>query len=116
MKPSQWLRRVTDRASARSIADKIGRSHTAVSRWIRDERIPCEVVLEIAHAYNADAVEGLFVSGYLRREDFAAGTLLRVVRQAPTSMLIEELTERSKSWGEAVKSGKRWAPPVSWVS
>ena len=106
-----WVREVTAGASARSIGKTVNRSHTAISRWLKAEEMPCEVVLEIARVYQADPIRGLIAAGYVTTDDLLAGGSRNLLSYVPSSMLIQELAHRSKSYEKAVRGGSRWNPP-----
>jgi len=89
----EWLTAVTNGASARSIATKLGDvQNTAVSRWLRGEgagRVPAEQVIKVARAYDASVVEGLCAAGYLTTEELALYTDTNLARFGVLDMLDE---------------------------
>lgn len=89
-----WLYRVSGSTSQRSIAQNLGMQNTALSRWIRDERVPAERVIEIARHFNASIWDGLASAGYVTAEDIStrqAGD----VQDSSTRQLLEELLRRT---------------------
>lgn len=66
----EWLTRVTNGASHRMIAAEIGVQNTALSRWIRENRLPAERIIDIARAYKTPVFDGLRAAGYLTADDF----------------------------------------------
>ena len=111
---NQWLTRTTHGDSARTIARNIGRSHTAVSGWIRAGDMPPGVVLEIARAYHADPLEGLMAAQFLHRHDFE--TTHTAAKYVPTSALMDEVTKRWTVWAEHERAGNHWKPPTAWIT
>lgn len=89
-----WVAEVTGGASARAIGKRIGRSHTTVSRWLRDGG-SAEAVIEIATGYEAPIVRALVDTGWISSEDadraFAADSLRRV----PNVVLTAEVHRRA---------------------
>ncbi len=89
-----WLYRVADSTSQRSIAAAIGVQNTALSRWIREEHVPAERVIEIARHYKVSIWDGLNAAGYLTHEDLSAGIPLAVT-DTSSRVLLEELLKRA---------------------
>lgn len=68
MRYEEWIQEVTFGASHRDIADKLGdRTHPTVGRSIK-ARDP-KFTVTIAHAYGANAVEGLIAAGFITRDE-----------------------------------------------
>jgi hypothetical protein len=102
----EWVSTLTQQESARAISEKVGRSHTAVSKWLRSGCMPAEVVIDIARSYNGDVVEGLLAGGLMIPADLANGGLRSAVRHAPTIFLTEELHARATA-AETAKASAR---------
>lgn len=117
---SEWIRSVTDGASARQIAASIHRSHTSVASWVRTGDPPAEVVIQIARAYRADPVGGLIASGALTMDDLMP-YLRTALSHAPQTWLTDELHRRSRVWEEVTSAGETFTPwfkfpsEVEWV-
>jgi hypothetical protein len=89
-----WVGRITDGASDRKIADRLGIAGTMFSRWKRLESMPAPRVIELARAFKADCVEGLVAAGYLTEDEAASAGTAGAVRAASDKSLIEELHRR----------------------
>lgn len=107
----QWVAEATDSASARAIAERLHRSNTTVASWIRTNKFPCNIVIEMAREYKADPVAGLIAAGYLTREDLMNGGLKNAVHVAPTALLVSELHSRHGGVQQAIDSGDMWKSP-----
>lgn len=90
----EWLERVTGGKSHRAIASDLGIPNTALSRWLRNEHIPAERVIEIARFYKASSLDGLLAAGYLTSDDIITGATHEALRHASTRELTEELLRR----------------------
>lgn len=106
---TEWVRVVSGGASARQIAARIHRSHSSVARWVRDDGVPAEVVIEIARAYDADPVEGLVAAGHLSVGEIVPH-LRNVLKYTPQTYLTEELHRRSRVWEAATMQGESFTP------
>lgn len=106
-----WVAQATGDASARSIADRMRKSHTAVARWIREGDMPCYAIIELASVYKADPVEGLMAGGFISPDDMRNIGMQQAVKFAPSEMLILELADRARTYKEASDRGEEWNPP-----
>lgn len=89
-----WARDVTCDASARAIAARIGRSHTTVSRWLRDGG-SADAVIAIAVGYGAPVVRSLVEMGYLSPEEAERVNVSDMLRTLPNVALTNELHRRA---------------------
>lgn len=92
-----WVAEVTGGASARAIAKRIGRSHTTVSRWLRDGG-PAEAVIEIATGYEAPIVRALVDTGWITAEDATRAFAADILRRVPNVTLTAELHRRAREF------------------
>lgn len=109
MEWTEWVQEVTGGASARQIAARTHRSHTTVSRWIRDGGAPADVVLNIAKAFGGDPIQGLLAAGLLTLEDLRPA-LRAGLSAAPQTLLTAELHRRSQAWTHARVQGYDFEP------
>jgi len=89
-----WVNVTTRGASNRAIAARIGRSHTTVSRWLRDGG-SADAVIAIAVGYGAPVVRALVDMGYLRPEDAERVNITDVLRTVPNVALTAEVHRRA---------------------
>jgi len=89
-----WLDRATNGASQRAIASAMGYQNTALSRWIRDDKMPAERVIEIARHYNQRIFDGLKAAHYLTDDDLAPIEVTEFLSVCDSLDLIDELRRR----------------------
>lgn len=90
-----WLQRITQ-DSHRTIAESIGGhvSHTTISRAAASDNPPAHLVVEIARAYGADAVQALQWAGILTPEEVVAYSPAASLRTVPSLVMLQELARR----------------------
>lgn len=98
----EWLRLSIGDVSVRDVASQIGYSKSAVSRYLRTEKPPAEVVIAVSVSYGLDVLVGLVVAGYISREYVESGVEERL-QHVPARFLLAELARRSE--GEQVPPG-----------
>jgi IS30 family transposase len=85
----EWLDNTTGGASQRKIAQRIHRSPSTVSRWLR-AGVPPEAAIQIAIGYHADLYEALIAAGWLKPSDIEKiDTTSRLTKQATTKLTAE---------------------------
>ena len=89
-----WLYRVSGSTSQRSIAQDLGYQNTALSRWIREGKVPAERVIELARHYDASIWDGLRVAGYITSADMTTGGGSDL-SETTSRALLEELLRRA---------------------
>lgn len=91
---TDWLHRTSRNESTRTIASRVGKSHTTVQRWLHNGPTP-EAVFRLIIAYGADPIEAFVTAGWMTQaeaEQFRTNPDLSAV---PTDILTGELHQRA---------------------
>ena len=91
---AEWLDRITGNLSNRKVAIELGVTNTALSRWVRDEKMTAEWVITIARHYEANVVEALSATGHITKEEAAEAVPGASIRTAASTELSAELHMR----------------------
>lgn len=84
--PADW--------TERSVARDTGNDNKSVGRWMDLAQPRAEFILQLAHAYNADPLEGLIAAGYLEPRDVEESAVERALRIATDIQLAQEMYRR----------------------
>jgi hypothetical protein len=80
----------------RHIATVVHHSPSSLATWYRDSSMPAEVIIELAHAYDVDPIEGLRVAKILTDHDIERH-LPVCASHMSTLLLAEELHRRAQT-------------------
>lgn len=89
-----WVTKVTGGATARQVAERIGKSHTTALRWMHNGTSP-EQVIAFAIAYNADIIQALVAAGWISESDLENLNLASALRSLTEVELAGELYRRA---------------------
>ena len=89
---TDWLETITGGASWRSIAEKLGTTHSTIQRRIKQDT--ATTVLEIAEAYGASRVEALLAAGALAAGDLDAYARSMGLNEYSDLELAQEMVRR----------------------
>lgn len=90
----QWIRRITNGASMRSIAHTSGLKQATLARQMSGQRVPAETVAAIGHAYGANVLEGLLAHGLLTPDDIESVREVVGLRECSDRELTDEILRR----------------------
>jgi transposase-like protein len=91
---NDWLAVATNGASHRAIARALDLQSGALSRWIRTETIPAQVIIDIARHYRANPIEALCVAGFLTQDEVSHAAADVEIKSATDLNLVDELHRR----------------------
>lgn len=90
----RWLQAVTQERSIRGIANRVGVSHTTVSKWVR-EGVPESRVLELTVRFHGDLVAALVILGHIEPDQVGRLNYAAILEYAPSRALTKELHART---------------------
>lgn len=85
METIRWFDRITGDDTPNAAAKRSGVNQPTLSRQIKAGALSAEVIVAIARAYDADAIEGLIIGGLITEAD---------VRKHGAEVLLEQITDR----------------------
>lgn len=88
-----WIRDISDNASDRQVALKIGIAPSTVGRW-QDYPPKIDAVVALARAYGVPVADGLLAAGYVTRGELREPRFERDLRRFTAAELIAELAQR----------------------
>ena len=88
-----WINEVSDNASLRQVALKIGVAPSTPTRW-KDYPPRMDAIVAIARAYGAPVADGLLAAGYVTEGELRAPRPERDLGRFSATELLAELTQR----------------------
>lgn len=96
MKHAKWLAQVTDSASEREVAKRIGIPHTTINSQLQRGRFSAENVIKIAEAFDHHPITALIDTGYVGAKWAMQADVHEALREADDEDLAEEILRRMK--------------------
>lgn len=96
MEHAKWLAQVTDSASEREVAKRIGIPHTTINSQLQRGRFSAENVIKIAEAFDHHPITALIDTGYVGAKWAMQADVHEALREADDEDLAEEILRRMK--------------------
>lgn len=96
MEHTKWLAQVTDSASEREVAKRIGIPHTTINSQLQRGRFSAENVIKIAEAFDHHPITALIDTGYVGAKWAMQADVHEALREADDEDLAEEILRRMK--------------------
>lgn len=96
-----WIRDISDHASDRQVAQKIGIAPSTVGRW-RDYPPKIDAVVSLARAYGVPVSDGLIAAGYVEPGELREPRLERDLGKFSAHELLAELSQRVTDNGQEI--------------
>lgn len=90
---SSWLNAITT-DSHREVAKRVGVAASTITRAVRADNPPPNVVAAVARSYGFDVLRALVLAGFLEPEEVEGYGLDSAVDRAPSALLLHKLLER----------------------
>jgi IS30 family transposase len=91
---AEWVTVSTGGESLRTIATRLNRSPDSLSRWLRRQKMPAEVIIQLSRVYHADLLAGALSGGVISDEDVDRA-MPNLLRQASLVQLTAEVHRRA---------------------
>ncbi|MEV6770317.1 helix-turn-helix domain-containing protein [Nocardia sp. NPDC051030] len=91
---TEWKSAVSQGASQRAIAARLGMPHSKLDRHLNTESPVAETVIAFARAYGVSPTQGLVAAGILTRSEADGNAIRDGLQQASRSELLDELDRR----------------------